>query len=315
MIRAKTITLTVFLFFFAANTPCSACWDDYDDDWYDYWDDDDWWENDWDDDDDDYAWWLDLPEVEITPEHDDWWYDDDDWWRSDDDDDSGVDDDDFEDFDCVDSYNSQDENNNQLTCESHKEMVLKWVASFNKELKALIDKLSKEQKIKIMERKDNIIVKTPKYDPKDGVIILPMTTNYGAESLTHEVIHYLQDMLKNLNYSISSTNNEYQAYVLNYFLNSADGGFATQPHMISPDMWSDFVNNNKGHYGKDDSGFYWYDNTFISRLENLNHDSLVHSFADYYREINGPEGYYKHINPNYSWNWSVLLERLGFKKK
>ena len=67
--------------------------------------------------------------------------------------------------------------------------------------------------------------------------------------------------------------------------------------------------------GDNRCGTIWYDNSFVSFIENFDHIKMLNSFADYYREINGPEGYYKHINPNYSWNWSVLLERLGFKKK
>lgn len=315
MNRAKTITLTVLLFLFAAIIPCSACWYEYDDDWYDYWGD--YWVDNWYDYVDDFNSVnpVELPEVVITPNHDDT---DNDWWRRDYDDDSwndNSDNDNLEDFDCVESQNNTNENSNQYTYESYKEMILKWASSFNDKIKTIIDKLSKEGKIKMMKTQNGEVVKNPRYDPKDGVIILPMTKDYNVESFNHEIIHYIQDNIKILNYNTSSSNNEYQTYVLNFVLNSANGDFATQPQMISPDMWSDFVNDNKGHYGKDNSGVFWYDNTFISHLENLNHDYLVHSFADYYRAINGPKGYYEHIDPNYSWNWAVLLERLGFKKK
>ena len=85
MNRAKTITLTVLLFLFAAIIPCSACWYEYDDDWYDYWDDD--WDDNWYDYVDDFNSVnpVELPEVVITPNHDDT---DNDWWRRDYDDDS-----------------------------------------------------------------------------------------------------------------------------------------------------------------------------------------------------------------------------------
>ena len=53
----------------------------------------------------------------------------------------------------------------------------------------------------------------------------------------------------------------------------------------------------------------------ISKLNDYDHNSMVNSFAIYYRGLGRPEGYYGHINSNYSWNWTSLLDKLGFKKK
>ncbi len=315
MNRAKTITLTVLLFLFAAIIPCSACWYEYDDDWYDYWGD--YWSDNWYDYVDDFNSVnpVELPEVVITPNHDDT---DNDWWRRDYDDDSwndNSDNDNLEDFDCVESQNNTNENSNQYTYESYKEMILKWASSFNDKIKTIIDKLSKEGKIKMMKTQNGEVVNNPRYDPKDGVIILPMAKDYTAESFTHEVIHYLQDILNTLNYNMSSSNNEYQAYVLNFFVLSANGEHPSPPQMNDRELWSDLFKQLGGHYGKAESGDLWYDNTFISKLNDYDHNSMVNSFANYYRGLGRPEGYFGHINSNYSWNWTSLLDKLGFKKK
>lgn len=297
MNRIKTITLTVLLFLFAVNIPCVACWDDDDDDWYD-----------WYDDDDDYAWWIDLPEVEITPDHDDddsSNSDDDDWWRRDYDEWNSYDDnydygDDEEDQDAYTSGSDKDTNLGDI---STTEKILKELSDRSPALKRIIEGM--KSKGKIITTSNNRTY----YDPTTRCIY--MGKEPTGDKLLHELIHKIQHDNGTLNYDRSSINNEYEASWLTFLCHYLEYG-GMGPEMLlglSSNDYDIMMSHLEEHVdwgstvGKPDDDFY-------SIIDQYTKGHEQH-FSDQHKD-SGRESYTNSFNPNYNYDWGNNMKKLGY---
>lgn len=206
-------------------------------------------------------------------------------------------------------------------------------------IKAIIEKLEKEKRIK--EYKVDTTTKNPKnncyYDYNDHCLHIPIGGGYNVDAITHELIHYLQDITiingnRMLDYDSCSANNEYQAYVINYILDrtynksfAADGNAPEPQGVESTEAWDNFKINLDSELSFQQGG-YTYTEKFIDDLNKLNHVSLSETFRSYYEAIDENrlakgadkrtnENYYKHYKKDYNYNWEELFDKLGFTKK
>ena len=194
--------------------------------------------------------------------------------------------------------------------------ILNWARGRSKTLRDIIDKLEKEGRIHVVSGDS-----TCHYNPKTKEIILPEDVSYSVESVTHEIIHYLQDENGMLNIDSCGSDNEYQAYVLNFIYNKACKEQVVKPrsNCIVSD-WDDLEDMIEREVKRKGKGFT-YTTIFINWLNKMNHADLSESFRDYYREVDSQNStterqvYYLHHDSKYDWQWEVMLNKLGFKKK
>lgn len=195
------------------------------------------------------------------------------------------------------------------------EQELEFAKQLSKTIRKLIEKLEKEGKIKFSDKDVNC-----HYNPKTGCLILPKNSDFTPGGVVHELIHYIQDQLGILNYDICGSDNEYEAYVVNYIFMTAIGevdytASGLKGHSIW-DVFTDWVVN----CCKYTDGVVTYTPDFFSALNNLNHVELSEYFRNYWEnkdKNNGSDSrslYYKYHNPNYCWNWRDILNLLGFKE-
>lgn len=198
--------------------------------------------------------------------------------------------------------------------------ILDWARGRSKTLRDIIDKLEKEGRIKVVSGNS-----TCHYNPQTKVIILPEDVSYSVESVTHEIIHYLQDENGMLNIDSCGSDNEYQAYVLNRIFNKAYGEDAVDPRGIEDStQWDVFIQRIK-QYTKKKSDYVLYDKRLIVELEALNHKGFSESFRNYYKDLDDcyeVQGlnrkhrvYYENHDSNYKWNWEKILNDMGFIKR
>ena len=205
--------------------------------------------------------------------------------------------------------------------------ILNWARGRSKTLRHIIDKLEKEGRIKVVSGDS-----TCHYNSQTKEIILPEDVSYSVESVTHEIIHYLQDENGMLNIDSCGSDNEYQAYVINYILDraynksfAADGNAPEPQGVESTKAWDNFKINLDSELSFQQGG-YTYTQKFIDDLNKLNHVSLSETFRSYYEAIDENrlakgadkktnENYYKHYKKDYNYNWEELFDKLGFTKK
>lgn len=211
-------------------------------------------------------------------------------------------------YNCIDDDNSGNHGSRYPLSQ-----IIEW-ASSTTALRNIFNKLSSEGRIIETDSLYNIDLRNPKYSEDEHCIYVPINTTYTASSLIHEAIHYIQDELGILNYFSCSSNNEYQAYVVNYIFHIPYGDIITAPKgSENEDIWDEFIKSIKDHCGII-NGNLWYDSNMINTIEELNHHLLNNSFRNYYRSSNNV-GYYEYYDPNYDWNWETILNSLGFIKK
>lgn len=195
------------------------------------------------------------------------------------------------------------------------EQELEFARQLSKTIRKLIEKLEKEGKIKFSDKDVNC-----HYNPKTGCLILPANSDFTPGGVVHELIHYIQDQLGVLNYDICGSDNEYEAYVVNYIFMTAIGevdytASGLKGHSIW-DVFTDLVVN----CCKYTDGVATYTPDFLSALNNLNHVELSEYFRNYWENIDNNNGsdsrslYYKYHDSNYCWNWRDILNFLGFKE-
>ena len=195
------------------------------------------------------------------------------------------------------------------------EQELEFAKQISKTIRKLIEKLEKEGRIKYSDKDINC-----HYNPKTGCLILPANSDFTPGGVVHELIHYIQDQLGVLNYDICGSDNEYEAYVVNYIFMTAIGevdytASGLKGHSIW-DVFTDLVVN----CCKYTDGVAMYTPDFLSALNNLNHVELSEYFRNYWENIDNNNGsdsrslYYKYHDSNYCWNWRDILNFLGFKE-
>lgn len=323
---------------FSFTVPCLACYDEAEDDFYDYYTldtdgdgvDDLWVVTDEDGHGIGYGYYNDEGIFECILIE-----------RSDNEsDDEGKDDECGDDESLDDEDYPEEENEREIDVESSlyddvedtsqepstrlysTEQELEWAKQISPEIEFVIEKLQEEGKIREKPDTENC-----HYDPREHCIYVPLDTDFTTEALTHEILHYKQDELHMLDsdFNSHSSDNEYQAYLLNYWLLKACGDEISEPKGTEDTTeWNDFKEKISDEIGKTDE-HPWYSEQFLEELNNLNHESLSESFRDYYqekdeyRESIGEEPKYevcyKWHDENYNWNWEELLNSIGFIKK
>lgn len=194
------------------------------------------------------------------------------------------------------------------------EQELEFAKQISKTIRKLIEKLEKEGRIKYSDKDINC-----HYNPKTGCLILPANSDFTEGAVVHELIHYIQDLLHILNYDICGSDNEYQAYVVNYiFMTTFWNIKSTAPQGVYGESWELFLDAVDMHC-KIINGEFTYDQAFIDILKGLNHAQLSEMFRDYWRLMydgtNNNSVYYDAHDDNYNWNWEAILKMLGFIKQ
>ena len=195
------------------------------------------------------------------------------------------------------------------------EQCLEFAKQISKTIRKLIEKLEKEGRIKYSDKDINC-----HYNPKTGCIILPANSDFTEGAVVHELIHYIQDELGILNIDICGSDNEYQAYVVNYIFMTAMGYMSfNAPQGVSGNVWEDFKKA-VDIYCKKNNEELVYNQTFIDILNGLNHVQLSEMFRDYWRSMDeilptDHSIYYYAHDDNYNWSWELILKLLGFIKK
>lgn len=203
------------------------------------------------------------------------------------------------------------------------EEEIEWAKSFSTRLRKLLNQFEKENRLKVVASFNisstvSIPVKNPKYDPVSKCILIPLNDNFTASGVVHEFIHVAQDENGMLKIACGS-DNEYQAYVLNFILQRAVGIIEGAPKgMAATKIWKDFqnlLNKEENNCGIDD-GVIWINQFLLDELKKLDHQSLSELFREYY-ETFAPnlDVYWKYHDPNYQWNWEKLFEYFGVKIK
>lgn len=201
---------------------------------------------------------------------------------------------------------------------------IEWTKDVTSEIRIALEKLQKEDKIK-----DYPNIKTCHYDPKTKCIQVPKDCDFTTPSLTHEIIHLKQHELGMLdeNFCNHASDNEYQAYVVNFILMKAYGEIVEGPEGAKDSQeWKVFSQNIKEHMGKDQkSGELWYDANLLTKIEAVNHDELSNMFREYYKQADNDRKakglpaenrvYYMYHDSNYEWNWAELFKNVGLKMR
>lgn len=191
--------------------------------------------------------------------------------------------------------------------------VLNWAKNMSKTISDILDNLFKSNKI--VEVNNGRCC----YDPNDHKI--KYSNDFGLSAMTHELIHYMQDCHGILDEKKNGSDNEYQAYVLNYILITASGQSDAEvpAELNNYKLWSDFQDIVKADCGRYSDGTFWYDQTFINSLNSLDNATLSLYFRNYYEswdqyyKTNKRAVYYEHHDPNYKFFWEDFLNKLGFK--
>lgn len=211
-------------------------------------------------------------------------------------------------------YDTEDKNkpsaSNQYTFEDYISFATKVSAKIEYYIKELL----KAEKIKT-----NAIDGNCHYMVDDKYISVPEQEGFTAGGLVHEIIHYIQDEQGMLNYHKCGSDNEYQAYVLNYIIMTATGEVNyTEPQGIQEnETWHTFTETimNTNYCGIKDNTI-WMNECVVNELETLDHKELTSIFRSYYAQMpNATEVYYKNYDSNYQWNWRVLLQKIGITIK
>jgi len=209
-------------------------------------------------------------------------------------------------YNCIDDDNSDNHGSRYPLSQ-----VIEW-ASSTTALRNIFNKLSREGRIIETDSLYNVNLKNPKYSEDEHCIYVPINTTYTQYSLVHEVIHYIQDSLGILNYENSSSNNEYQAYFINYFFYSLLGeeNWVITPAGTNQAFFDNFMNIFEGHYGIN-NGKIWIDRIVIDNIRNLDHYEMLEMFRTIHRSRNSPEGYYENFSTNYIWKWDEIFTSMG----
>ena len=318
MNRTVKLLLVFFSLTFSFTSSCLASWSNDDDDFYDYY------AFDSDGDGEDDFWVItdedghgtgigyingegDFEYIAIghySDESDDEGNDDEDW------DDDSLDDEEYSEEDNNEEdnvyyYVDEKEQKNRVALEE----AITSLSSLTKQISILLHNLHRDVRIVITNIERNY------YNQKEGKIYL--SSNFNEDGLLHELIHVIQDYTAMLNGDKHGSDNEFQAYLTDNILRGAAGvGSQTEPmHGFTQDQWNEFGEIIDKNSGRNDDGILWYNQDMLDYLNNLPYEEITKRFRDYWEENKGSEMYYKNHNPEYDWNWEVLLNSIGFRKK
>jgi len=193
------------------------------------------------------------------------------------------------------------------------EGLLNWAGKASGKIKNILDKLYSQGKIILIDNGQFVA----RYDPANKSIYLPKDLSVNNQSVTHEVCHYIQDQLGVLDYDNHCSENEYQAYLVNYILHNA---LKKEEYIVEPmgvktlEKWDDFKNILSTHCRLENNKLY-YDRDFLEILNRPElHDVLFQAFRNSCAAGGKPASYYMNSNlATYDWKWKELLEALGFE--
>ena len=196
------------------------------------------------------------------------------------------------------------------------EQELEFAKQLSETIRCLIEELEKDGKIIFSDKDANC-----HYDPNTGSIILPANSDFTSGAVVHELIHYIQDKLGILDINICGSDNEYQAYVINYIFMTTMGevNYTIPQGLTGNNSWENFQKAVEIHC-KRINGVVTYDSSFIKALNELKHEDLSRSFRGYwettdeYNNSTNNSVYYKAHDDNYNWKWEQILKSLGFKE-
>lgn len=322
MNRTVKLLLVFLSLTFSFTSSCFASWDGDDDDFYNYYafdtdgdgEDDMWVTTDADGHGTAIGYINDEGIFEyIMVEHSDNDSDDD---RKDDEcgDDESLDDKEYPEeendvinYDEIDLYDYVDEKE-QVYVISLEEAISS-LSNLTTLIDVLLHNLDRDARIIFTDQERNY------YNSEDGNIYL--NPNFNEDGLLHEAIHVIQDYNNMLDGVTHGADNEFQAYLTDNILRGAAGvGSQTEPmHGFTQDQWNEFGEIIDKNSGRNDDGILWYNQDMLDYLNNLPYEEITKRFRDYWEENKGPEMYYKNHNPEYDWNWEVLLNSIGFRKK
>lgn len=319
MNRTVKFLLALFTLTSSFTTPCLACYDEAEDDYYDYY------SLDTDGDGVDDLW--------VVTDEDGhgigWGYVNEDGdfeymvlGHSDNESDDGTDNEGLED-DSIDDEDYPEEENEVIneddlydyvdeeatTTVNSLEEVIRSLSNLTTLIDFLLHNLDRDARIVFTDQERNY------YNSEDGKIYL--NPNFNEDELLHEVIHVIQDYNNMLNGATHGADNEFQSYFTDNILRGAAGvGSQANPmHGFTQDQWKEFGEIINTNSGRNDDGTLWYNQDMLDYLNNLPYEEITKRFRDYWEEKKGPEMYYKNHDPEYDWNWEELLNSIGFRKK
>ena len=147
---------------------------------------------------------------------------------------------------------------------------------------------------------------------------LKIGPNYTLDVVTHELIHYLQDKMGMLDFDNSSSNNEFQTYLLNYIYGWSYG-LPAPPMGLSNDTewWDEFQLKIVDYV---EMGSTTISKEILDLLNEIDYDVRVKNFSDYYKEISKdwdlkPSSNWNSYDKNYNYSWKEFMEEIGFEFK
>lgn len=189
---------------------------------------------------------------------------------------------------------------------------MNWAGKASGKIKIILNELYSQGKIILIDNSKIVAG----YDPANKSIYLPKDLSVNNQSVTHEVCHYIQDQLGVLDYDNHSSENEYQAYFINYILhNTLEEENTIEPMGVKQLVeWDEFKKTIPIHCRLENNKLY-YDRDFLEILNRPElHDVLSQAFRNSCAAGGKPASYYTNSNlATYDWKWKELLEALGFE--
>lgn len=188
-------------------------------------------------------------------------------------------------------------------------IILNELSNMSPKLKINIEELESKS-VFIFENDLN----NPQYNPQDGKIHIPTDGTWtSAEGVSHEMIHYWQDQLGMLDYDRCSSNNELQAYFVNYLLLDIHKYDIELP--LEFDGWNTDGWKKNNLYGLDSSGYPYYTDNLLTEIQKYGINHVAEIFYENSKNYSTSSSNGHSYNPNYNWNWAELLKSVGFIKK
>ena len=250
---------------------------------------------------DGYAWEIDLPEVVVTPNHDEPDYSDYDYHDD-------ILDDDQSDYD----YDSDDsELDNDINPPLSEEELNNMLKDMNP---ILAQKIIEAWKNGLIVKGDGIhhTDKMAYYDPTTGLIVIN-SLSIDQTILGHEFTHALQGqngMLSDHNSNKGDANNEFQANFIQMLLDVTGLGYGYRG-WIGAEHNEDWIVNHVNIDGE--TGQLSIDQTLWDWLNNNEEmNEAMNDWLNYWNNISGtPDVYTEGNQENWNYNWGDIFDQLG----